>query len=231
MNKIITNCIIGCLLSFTYAEDIKHNAEIIIFEQPASSELNSDANFLDNAKILNSIELQSGNSLDKTYLTGEVINTIHDLSSNFGDSTYLLNKICTNPYSDLYTKYNNTLHKPRLYSLSAKDKTLSEILKKISRNNNRPLMHIAIPVDKKNITLQIQSKLLSYDDFFGNIDEKITGILKISTNRNIDINTQLEIDTNNEKKIINANRRMRTNQLNYIDKGKYGLLVIMNKVN
>jgi len=231
MNKILVSCIVICLLSLAYANDIKQHAEIILFEQPTSSELNSDATFLDTSKGLNSIDLQSGNTLDKAYLSEEIINTIQDLSSNFGNSSYLLNKVCTNPYSKLYNKYSNPLHKPRLYTLGLKEKTLTEILKKISRNNNRPIMHVAIPLDKRNISLNIQSKLLSYDDFFGNMDENINGILKISANRNIDIKTQLEIDKNNEKKIIIAERRMRPNQLNYIDKGKYGLLVIMNKVN
>ena len=61
------------------------------------------------------------------------------------------------------------------------------------------------------------------------MSDEIKGIIKLKVNKNIDINTELEIKENNINKIITASRRMKANQLNYIDKGNYGILFLVNK--
>ena len=75
------------------------------------------------------------------------------------------------------------------------------------------------------------SNTLGFNDFFGNGKETVKGYISLKINKNIDIKSQLFVADDEHINTFDAIRRMKKNQLNYIDDNEFGLLLAVNNSN
>lgn len=228
MFRLLPVLLLSLLASIVNANTKNDSVEIIIFEQPASSNMDGDVEFFDKDKFKNTLKILSFSNRGKVYLADKLIKLSKNTSTNFGTSEYLVKKTLTSSLPILHDKFNNW---DGIETLETKpNKNLRDVLNKIvASNDNKALLHIALPLLDNSQSIYIDSDFLSNEEFFGEMSDEIKGIIKLKVNKNIDINTELEIKENNINKIITASRRMKANQLNYIDKGNYGILFLVNK--
>lgn len=158
--------------------------------------------------------------MEKTQVSGPILaaRMYHDLLKN---------------YEGLLAPYNNWQHINQ-YPLQAKNqKNLVAIKDKLSASyNNQVLFHIAwiLPNNSapSSVPFIFNSNTLSNDDIEIRLQHAIQGKITVTGNKNFDINAAISVVEHSKPYQFNFSRRMKKNQLNYIDNEKYGLFAYIS---
>src|SRR6056300_789077 len=180
MNKILIQIALLLTITLTYASNNigSTSAELIIFKQAKVNNVNSDIEFVSNDKIKNSVKILSYANPSKLYISNKLLNIINNLSSNNGGSFDNIQTILTNPLPQLLDKYNNWQDDSILEANPNKDKQLIKIRSKIELSDNKPLLHVSVPLLNDNNTYSINTNNLNNEDFLGQMSDNISGYMQ-----------------------------------------------------
>jgi hypothetical protein len=136
-------------------------------------------------------------------------------------------------YHGLMDPYNTWQH-TNTYQLQAENtKQLEAIKAKLRASQlNQVLFHMAwtLPHDDQTSTLPFvfDSKTLSNEDISTQLGQEIQGKIRVSGSKNWDFNAEITLVNQETPYVLTFARRMKKNQLNYIDNERYGLLVMIS---
>ena len=88
MFRLLPVLLLSLLASIVNANTKNDSVEIIIFEQPASSNMDGDVEFFDKDKFKNTLKILSFSNRGKVYLADKLIKLSKNTSTNFDTSAF-----------------------------------------------------------------------------------------------------------------------------------------------
>ena len=136
-------------------------------------------------------------------------------------------------YEGLLAPYNYWQHSNQYRLEEEGAKHLRSIKAKLQRKHlNQVLLHIAwtLPsnASASHVPFVFNSNTLSNDDINERLQHDIQGQVHITSGKNFDVKTHINLVENGQQHTFSASRRMKKNQLNYIDNERYGLLALIS---
>jgi len=206
--------------------------ELIFFQHDMTNQPSTSAQPLSLA-YANPSTVYSYHSIEGIYLANTIT---HLMGTTLVSGPVLGEKIhhaLLSNYQGLLEPYNRWQH-VNSYQLQAENEKQLEAIKDKLRSShlNQVLFHIAwtLPSDL-NISPSpfiFNSNTLSNDDIVQRLEHAIQGKITITGNKNFDINAEISLMDDATPSVLNFSRRMKKNQLNYIDSDKYGLLAFIS---
>ncbi|MEE3003705.1 MAG: CsiV family protein [Pseudomonadota bacterium] len=238
-NTFFILCLYMCFASAATCEsEDKFSLELILFQQDNPDHNPSHNKFSTTDIPSNLPHIYSYSSKDRVYLSDKVTNYLNQktISNGCPATDETLTSIITKRYPKLIEEYNNWQGSEVIEALQNNQKGLTDIKNKLEINpDTKVLIHLAIPLntisDNPTQQVYIDSSTLGFDDFFGNGRETVKGYISLKINKNIDVKSQLIVKDGASTNTFDANRRMKKNQLNYIDDNEFGLLLAVNQNN
>jgi hypothetical protein len=215
----------------------QENMEIIFFQHNQANELNAtDTHNMYDDKYINDEaqnKLYSFYSIENIYLASNALRGMGELKNSLSPLKEQVDNIVLSPYIGMITEYNNWSKFSKKELLPDSQKKLLKIEKKIINNyKNKIIFHLALALSPDQTNQQekfrIENGTLNNSDYFDGVESKLKGLLTITANKNIDFKAEINILNKGKIDYFSAKRRMKKNQLNYIDDERYGMLVLVS---
>ncbi|MBT4803739.1 MAG: hypothetical protein HON78_01900 [Legionellales bacterium] len=214
--------------------------EIIFFQHNFDTDYNDIDQYsrYDNTYTSNDIKdkLYSHYNIENIFLANKALLSIERAENTLTPLKEEVDSDILHPYIGIMAGYNNWNNFSKRELLPNSEKDLLKVEKKLVNNfKNKVIFHIVLEIDTNTSEKQnkfiLDSNTLSKDDYFDNIQSKSKGNLSINISKNIDFETKINICDKNISEYFTAKRRMKKEQLNYIDGNKYGMFVFASSIN